>query len=337
MIVIIFHTHNSFYISSYSILSHSLQEGKSHSGDHAQHIFRVLSLEGGGVRSIVQVVILSRIIAKYPTFLDGTSLFCGCSSSSFVVFLILCGYPLQTIIELMEEMLTKTLKKTETNGIRSSKFRTEWMHVFCDMLFGNLRMKDLQRRALVPAYRLDNKASSPEERKGETVLFNNFSSDTTDDTRLTDVCLRSCAVPTYFHPHQGYVDCRVFGNNPSFCAWPLVFGAQPQGLAIPPGKTVCLDIGNGYGYKRFMDEDKLGDGGLCQWNLSVIDVLHSSSQSFADQAGKLYLGDRYFRFFPFIREDYIRMDDWKYLQELKDFALTCNLNPLFVWIEKHWL
>jgi patatin-like phospholipase/acyl hydrolase len=39
--------------------------------------FRILSLDGGGVRAIIQAQILARIVREYPNFLKEVDLFCG--------------------------------------------------------------------------------------------------------------------------------------------------------------------------------------------------------------------------------------------------------------------
>jgi patatin-like phospholipase/acyl hydrolase len=39
--------------------------------------FRILSLDGGGVRAIIQAVILSRLIENYPNLLDEVDMFAG--------------------------------------------------------------------------------------------------------------------------------------------------------------------------------------------------------------------------------------------------------------------
>jgi uncharacterized protein len=69
--------------------------------------------------------------------------------------------------------------------------------------FKNQTLGNLDKKLLIPAVLLDNKAEK--DRRMEVVVFENFSTDHKDKT-LYDCSVSSASAPTYFPAHNGYVD-----------------------------------------------------------------------------------------------------------------------------------
>ena len=299
--------------------------------------YRVLSMDGGGIRCLMHPIILRRVLARYPTFLDCTALFCGCSGSAAMATMLVCGFTPEQVGACCELSAMRTLRKPEGNGVTGVKFTSQWLRLMADLLYGDIRLKDLARHVLIPAYQLDNGAPAPDRRKGETVLMHNLVPGPTSDITVTDACMRSSAAPTYFRCYQGFVDGGVFANNPSACAWPVLLGPAPHGLALAPADLVCLSLGTGNAHRRFIDDERLIDGGIYQWGLNVLDLFNTAALEFNDSSGRLLLGDRYYRHHPcLLGQGPIKLDNWKCAPILKNFAETIPLDPLFAWIEKYW-
>lgn len=251
--------------------------------------------------------------------------------------MLVCGFTPQQVCDCCELSAMRTLRKPEGNGVTGVKFTSQWLRLMADLLYGDIRLKDLARHVLIPTYQLDNSARTPEQRKGEVVLMHNLVPGPTSDITVTDACMRSSAAPTYFRCYQGYVDGGVFANNPSACAWPVLLGPAPHGLALAPADLVCLSLGTGNAHRRFIDDERLIDGGIYQWGLNVLDLFNTAALEFNDTTGRLMLGDRYYRHHPsLVGQGPIKLDNWKCAPILKNFAETINLDPLFAWIDKHW-
>ena len=69
--------------------------------------------------------------------------------------------------------------------------------------FKNQTLGTLEKKLLMPAVLLDNKAEK--ERKMEVVVFENFTKEHSEKT-LFDCSVASASAPTYFPAHKGYVD-----------------------------------------------------------------------------------------------------------------------------------
>jgi len=300
--------------------------------------YRVLSMDGGGIRTLMHPIIIRRILERYPNFLDNTALFCGCSGSAAMVCMFVCGYSPQQVGECCELSAMATLKKAEGNGITGVKYTSQWLRLMADIVFGDARIKDLTRQIMIPTYLLDNGPERPDEqRKSEALFFNNIVPNSTSEAKLTEICLRSSAAPTYFRCFQGYVDGGVFANNPSACAWPVLLATAPNGLGIQSSDIVCLSLGTGASHKRYFDDERVIDGGAYHWGMSLLDLFGNSSLDFNDACGRTLLGDRYYRHVPYlVGQGPITLDDWKCAPILKKYAEDVPLDSLFAWIEKNW-
>lgn len=63
--------------------------------------FRVLSLDGGGVRGVLTAVILARIEREYPSFLDQhVDLVAGSSTGGLIGLLLAAGYTASECLEI---------------------------------------------------------------------------------------------------------------------------------------------------------------------------------------------------------------------------------------------
>jgi hypothetical protein len=278
-------------------------------------------------------IIISRLMKRFPNFFDSVDLWGGCSGASPIVVLFLCGFPVDQVTKFIELSAQRTLGKAQGNGITGVRYTSRWVRLMCDIIMGDLRLKDLPRHVVIPTYKLDNEQPH-HQRKGEVVFHHNVLPGSGEE-RAVDACLRSSAAPTYFRCYQGFVDGGVYANNPSTCALPLVCGSRPGGLGINPDNVVCLSLGTGHAHKRYVDDAKVVDGGLYQWGVKLLDVFNAAQLDFCDVLGRGFLGDRYWRHMPPLPST-VSLDDVKSLPVLKRIAEAIPLDDLYAWVEKYW-
>ena len=297
------------------------------------HRYRVLSLDGGGIRCIAHAIVISRICQRFPSFLEDTQFFCACSGGTSVIATLEAGWSPDTCAKLMALSAEQTLHKNQGNGLTSVKYPTKWIKLMCDVLFGDLRVKDLPRQTFINSYLLDNGHVDSTQRSGEITFFTNVLPNSGDE-RVVDALLRSSSAPTFFRAYQGYLDGGIYCNNPASCAIPVICGRPPQGLGVGIDDVVCLSLGTGFAHHKFVEDPKVIDGGLVQWGSKLFDVFMTAQQQYSDGIVQSLLGDHVFRFMPQIPP--IRMDDVRSIEVVKKFAETVNLDPLYDWIAHNW-
>ncbi|KAH3767305.1 patatin family protein [Pelomyxa schiedti] len=117
--------------------------------------FRVLALDGGGVRCIMECVILSRIVQMFPNFFDSIDCIAAVSGATPIAGCISLGYPIEVPAKLMELSAIKTLSKGAGNGLTSPKYNEKWLKITSDNTFPNVIMRELPKRVVIPSYRID--------------------------------------------------------------------------------------------------------------------------------------------------------------------------------------
>lgn len=220
--------------------------------------FRILSLDGGGMKCIMQAIILRRLVDKFPTLLEETNLFCGVSASSFICVDFLLGIRPSALVDLLVEMYSHMFEK-KSRGYTESLYSNKYLIDITQMTYGEKKLSDLSRHILINAFQFDSGESDPD-RKCKACMFNNFIPGC--DCKIADACIRSAAAVGYYPPYQGYADGGIFENNPSVCAYPYVFGEK--GLGIDIKNTVCLSLSSGRPPCMYMDKAKYQDVGMLQ-------------------------------------------------------------------------
>lgn len=294
--------------------------------------FRVLSMDGGGIRCLCHPTVLRRVLERFPDFLDTVSMFCGCSGSSPVAAGFVLGLNTAQVKEVITLSAVQTLSKKEGNQVTGFMYTSKWNRTLCDVIFGETRMKDLSRPVVIPAFLIDNGLDGAA-RHADSLFLTNAGAH--GDDRIADVCLRSGSAPTYFRCYQGYVDGGVFANNPSACGIAAAAGVPPNGYGADLHDIVCLSLGTGFSGKPFFsDESVMSSGGIVQWGMGILDLYDLSQRFFVDNNNRLLLGDRYFRFMPQVAG--IKLDNIAQIDELNALAETMDIQPLLDWIAKFW-
>ena len=298
---------------------------------------RILSMDGGGIRCIMHPMVLSQILQRFPDFIDRTYMFCGCSGSSPICSMLQLGYNCVQLRALLEQSAVQTLTKKEGNQITGFKYSSKWMRLGYDLIFGDMRLVDMPRAQVVPAFHLDNGAISDTqqgERRADSTMMNNIGPGCGTE-RLADMCMRSGSAPTYFRCYQGYVDGGVFCNNAAGSGVPLCAGVPPQGCGVDLQDIVCLALGTGYSCQPYFADEKLVvSGGVLDYGVGILDLYDLGQRFFIDNVLRAQLGDRYFRFNP--PASGIKLDNVDQIPDLKALFATIDLSPLMDWIATHW-
>ena len=83
-----------------------------------EHKFRILSLDGGGMRGIFVSVVLDRLVQRFPTLLQEVELVAGTSTGAILTALIAAGYPPRSCTAVYRRHLAEVFKSNTTRRLR---------------------------------------------------------------------------------------------------------------------------------------------------------------------------------------------------------------------------
>jgi uncharacterized protein len=189
--------------------------------------FRILSLDGGGIRGILTAVLLDRLQKEYPALLnvrpDAITLIAGTSTGGILALGLADGLTPAQIRDLyvvngrsiFDATWTRDIR--DLGGLAGSKYDNSNLKQVLQQTFGGKKLDDLKTRVLIASFHLDDE--DPTARSWKPKFFHNFPGPDSDGAAMVvDVAMETSAAPTYFPSYNGYVDGGVVANNPSMAA-----------------------------------------------------------------------------------------------------------------------
>ncbi len=305
--------------------------------------YRVVSIDGGGIRGLVTTVLLQRIIATpgLENLLGTIDLLAGTSTGGLLALGIAHQLDLQSIRQVYVEKGPKIFDDSwlddlvDLGKLRGADYDTKPLRRELRALFGEATLGDLKKRVLITAFDLDNEASILEQRTWKPKLFHNFPGPNTDRQALAaDVGLYTSAAPTYFPSVDGYIDGGVYASNPAMCAL-----AQTQDDRYKPTPSLdevfLLSLGTGTSLQYI--KGKSHDWGYAQWVKPLISLMLDGTAGIADYQCRQILGDRYHRLAPvFPVGTTVPMDDIDKIPYMIEFAEALSIDETIEWLKQVW-
>jgi patatin-like phospholipase/acyl hydrolase len=307
--------------------------------------YRVLSIDGGGIRGIVTTVMLQRLAARagLEGFLDKIDLITGTSTGGLLALGIARGLDLEEIRGLYEVDGPEIFDDSwlddllDLGKLRGADYKTAPMRRVLKRILGeDTTLGRLKNRVLITAFDMDNENPDEMKRTWKPKLFHNFPGAGNDRHELAyKVGLYTAAAPTYFPSVDGYIDGGVYANNPAMCGL-----AQTQDTRYRPtpaiDEVVLLSLGTGT--SLFYIRGKTLDWGYVQWAKPLINLMLDGISGIADYHCQQMLRDRYHRLAPVFPPDVsIPMDAVKKIPYMVQFAEGLDLGPTVRWMKKHWM
>jgi len=303
--------------------------------------YRILSLDGGGIRGLLSLVLLQRLEKELPGWLDRTDLLAGTSTGGMIALGLAHGVSLAELREIYEKRGKCVLHGSwldnvrNLGGTRGAEYRTKNLRAEVRRVFGNARLADLKKRVLIPAFDLDNGKAG--ERCWAPKFFHNFPGPDSDGDQLArKVALYATAAPTYFPSVDGYIDGGIVANNPSMAALAITQDHRAFRRSPPEHDRIALlSVGTGKSLLRITG--KTHDWGYVQWAKPILDMILDGVAGVADYQCRQILGNRYHRLAPvFPRGMAIRFDAVDKIPELVTFAESRDIAGTVAWLKKVW-
>jgi len=306
--------------------------------------YRVLSIDGGGIRGIVTIILLQRLrsLPGLRGILDHIDLIAGTSTGGLLALGLAKGLKLHALRALYEEKGRDVFDDSwlddvvDLGTLIGAEYSSDKLEAELQRVFGTATLGDLPGKVLITSFDLDNENPDPARRTWKPKLFHNLPGESNDHDRLVyKVALYTAAAPTYFPAVDGYIDGGVYANNPSMCA---LAQTQDARNAVRPALSdvVLLSLGTGTGLTYIQGQSL--DWGYAQWARPLVNLMLDGVAGVADYQCRQILGDRYHRLAPvFPPGKNYAMDDVRHVGEMVDFAKTVDLEPAAAWLRANWV
>ncbi|PTL83588.1 patatin-like phospholipase family protein [Vitiosangium sp. GDMCC 1.1324] len=212
--------------------------------------YRILSLDGGGLRTLVSLGILRRIERERPGFLDEVQLVAGTSSGALSALILAAASRssegLDAALRLWFAPDLFTLPLSNTLGAlvgRKALTPNQAMARALTGVLGDKTLGELHRHVVIPAFQLDDHNPNEALRTWGLRVFHNLPGASSEQMGelLVDLALRSSAMPILSPVYQGYVDGGLFANNPTLAAVAQAIHAEVTTL----DNLLVLSLGTG--------------------------------------------------------------------------------------------
>lgn len=300
--------------------------------------YRILTLDGGGIRGLFTARLLERIEAQVPGMLNRTNLIAGTSTGSILALGLASGMSPGQLARLyldngeaiFDDSWLDDIK--DLGGLSGSEYDNKNLKRILTGVFGGQTLGELPKPVLVPAFDLDNENADPAKRTWTPKFFHNFpGSDTDGAEKVVDVALASSAAPTYFPTYRGYIDGGVCANNPSLAALLQTQDSRAQINPRPALDEIAL-FSVGTGVSLYHIKGQSLDWGYAQWAKPLISLMLDANAGIADYQCRQLMGDRYTRLAPvFAPDTTIKLDDWERMNELVALADGVDLTATIQW------
>lgn len=299
--------------------------------------FKILSLDGGGVRGVIQARILQRLEVRIGRKLEA-DLVVGTSAGSFLA-LGYQDYNYEDVLKIYTENAEYIFGRHRFLddakalwGLIGSRHKNEPLKNVLTSLYGEKKLKDLDQKVLVTTLNLNSDKGywHPE------VLTNLEGPYFSPDVSLVDAAMRSSASPVFLPIYQNYCDGGVWGNNPSASGLAAVCDKRVLGKNLED--CVVLSIGTGRETRKLDCPD--GNFGALQWFVAgILQLLFYGNMDATHYYSESFLGDRYFRMQTSLGGKLSKklFDDYKTIPDLIKKADEVDIEPMIVWLEEHWL
>jgi len=338
--------------------------GVEYAAQDMRRPYRILCLDGGGVRGLLTVKILQRIVKRHPQFLDQVDAIVGTSVGGIMALLLASGYSPNKLDEIFEFSLEHIFTPNPWRVLNPwrAKYSDKSKQELFQHFFGERKMTDLKKACSVIAFRLDGRKSETHsffDREGwRPAVFSNMHAGASkvlpdQDLAVWDAAMRTSAAPTMFPVFKGYVDGGITANNPSILAISKAIAHLPH---VSTRNCVLLSLGAGTfprhtnifsavtreGDVRVGKQGALrldhADWGIKQWIPFLLDLLLDGDSVTTEMVMGYLLGKNglYHRLDPALPRQ-IALDDVSAMQELRDFGEKIDLTSTFEFIEKNFI
>ena len=291
-------------------------------------MFKILCIDGGGIRGIYPAYILHRIEEEFNTKINKLfDMVIGTSTGSIIAGAIAVDYSLKDIVKIFEKKSSDIFQKKRFSfgGSLKSQYDKKALQEILELALGSKTLSETLIKLIIPATDIKN---------GSVHVFKSsylpeFVRD--KNVKISDAILASCSAPTFFDPQKvgdsnyNLADGGLWANNPSMVALTEAIGK----LGIDRNNLKIFSIGTGFSHSTYDIEStmKKSWGFFQNWESRKLLNLILNLQSISDSnRTKLILRDNYLRI-NYETEKQLSLDNYRILEDMKnraDYSFTHN-------------
>jgi patatin-like phospholipase/acyl hydrolase len=297
---------------------------------------RVLSFDGGGIRGLLSLVVLERLLSRFPTMIETVDLLAGTSTGGIIALGLADGYKPSMIRKLYETQGRRIFKRDWWSplGLSGAKYVNTGLKDILEEMFGERKLGALRGKVLVPTFRLYGHADGKP--MWSPKFFNNWRDDDPDcEVTVCDVAMATSAAPTYFPSYNGYVDGGVVANNPAAAALSMLLDPRVMGRRLNRREIRVLSIGTGTTSESIQKNNV--NWGILQWGSHITDIFMQGVADVPTYTCRAILQENFHRVNSVYEKGKLPvLDEWKRVDELVALGEALDLGPTEKWIEKNW-
>lgn len=290
--------------------------------------FRILSLDGGGIRGIFSTALLAGLERE---FLGGQSvtqhfdLIAGTSTGGIIALGLGAGLSSAHLYDLFLRRGLEIFPPRSPLAQKIAKASQLLIYQYDSIALGNI-LNESFGKCTFGESRIRLCIPSCDGEHGEVYIFKtphhpDYKNDKVE--MMTKVGLATSAAPSYFKPLEdgGYtfLDGGIWCNNPVMVALVDTLACYD----VPRHRINVLSIGCGDSPFRISVKQKYLSG-LFSWRNIIFAAMQFQAQNANGQAGLLIGADRIIRICPQLNNEPIALDDWKRaFVELPPIAEKC--------------
>ena len=280
--------------------------------------FRILSIDGGGIRGILPASILTKLEERYlpgKSVGDYFDLITGTSTGGIIALGLSIGLPARTILDIYIQHGAEVFPAFDFDplkmrsglrfirGLRHHTYNPDKLLRQLEKVFGTTLLGDAKRRLCIPTF-----DGFTEVNIFKTPHHEDYKRDWRE--QMVTAAMATAAAPTYFPVYKDrgrfFADGGVWANNP------LMIGLV-DALAchqMERRQVHILSLGSGDTEISITDK-QIKFGGLWHWREVISSAMHLQSQNAIGQAGLLIGRDQLLRLnAPPMPQSPIALDDY---------------------------
>lgn len=285
--------------------------------------YKILSLDGGGIRGILSARLMARLSEKAPGWTKRSDMIAGTSTGGILALALSFGLTPDDCVKLYAEGGERIFASRgflSDDLILDEAWRANYDNEgLIDLLkenFGDTKIGELKQRVFVPTFDLE--IWRPD--------FIDSTQDRWKELSVVDAALMTSAAPTYFPTKGKYVDGGVAANNPAGCA---LAAAHRDGFQNED--IVLMSIGTGFNPNSMEG----GDHGYRTWLKHLIPLLMEGPQKAEEYKVRMQLNGQQFRLNPLLGR-VIDLADYEASAELIAEADEEDLKKADAWLNEFW-